>query len=224
MVAQSVADIVCPPTDFIICNTPLDDSKTRQFAQNLYNNPAHRTLVLLLNRGSRVQKTIRMANIAAFQATKNTKWSFFDSISISYNKPASCSNSRLLSLSEPGVLFYKGSQAPSPSKTAWASEKEYTNATNEWVLLPVKEETELTGLEYTYYQKFCWELVMLMLSLASPMQYNRFVYSAVDSQKQLTKGEVLSLGYFCDYMNTHCQLIVSNEKEAFEVSKILKNH
>jgi len=111
----------------------------------------------------------------------------------------------LLPLAETGFLFYKGPK-PDVTKTSWFSEG-YTNATNHWDLTPQPgEKTDLT-----HYQKFCWELGLLMYSLSAPREHRRFIYS------HSSLNELPSVFSFCRAYELEVQLYAATNEEAVKI-------
>jgi len=110
-------------------------------------------------------------------------------------------------VSEQGVILYKGS-TPDVKKTGWfAPDEQYSNATTLWNVAPSQDE----GIGSTYFQKFCWEVPMILLSMARPLEHNRFIYGLP------VNGDAAALFKFCKYYNIAVQLYVKTTKEASEL-------
>jgi hypothetical protein len=113
-----------------------------------------------------------------------------------------------LPLAEAGFLFYKGPK-PEVTKTCWFSEG-YTNATNHWDLTPQPEEK----VDLTHYQRFCWELGLLMYSLSAPREHRRFIYC------HSSINELNSVFTFCRVYEMEVQLYSSTDEEASKIIAI----
>ena len=188
-VASDVSNVVFQPADWSIVNIPLDLNKARKLADNLYNCPSNRHITLVLNRHRRKDRIKGLSCISAFD---NKNWKFMESVNIAYGKPSTCSNNGFLPLAEQGYLFYKG-DAPDAKATKWMSSGEYQNATNDWNLFP--SNIENMYFKHTYYQKFSWELQLVMKSLAGRLEHSRFIYAG--SPDSSTIPEIQSLYSFC---------------------------
>jgi len=215
-VAKDISDIVFQPADWSMVNIPLDPEKAERLANNLFNMPSHRHVSLVMNRHKRKE---RIKGLSALSAFDDKSWKFLDSITASYGKPSTCSNNGFLPLAEHAFLFYKGT-VPDPKETHWASAGEYQNATNEWVLVP--QDKESVYFKQTYYQKFSWDLQLLMLSLCGRGEHSRFIYG-VSMGASMSDAEVRSLYTFCKKYNLTVELIVSDVEKAEEILMHIEN-
>lgn len=201
-VAKDISDVVFQPSDWSVVNIPSDTAKAKRLAENLYNMPSHRHVSLVLNRHRRKDRIKGLASLSAFD---NKSWRFLDNVSVSYGKPSTCSNNGFLPLCEQGFIFYKG-DTPDTKNTAWASDGTYQNATNEWVLCP--QPIENVYFKQTYYQKFSWDMQLLLMSMCGQREYSRFIYGLAYSS--ISPVEVRSLYAFCLKYHLTVEVIVSD--------------
>lgn len=206
---KDISDVMFQPADWSILNVPSDIKSAKRLANGLYNTPSARHVSLLVNRQKRKDRLHGLANLTAF----GISWKFLDNISLSYGKPSTCSNNGFLPICEQAFLVCKG-DPPNTKNTAWASHDEYQNATNEWVLLPQSQESDL--FRETYYQKFTWSLQMIMLSLVGSVEYGRFIYGL-----PLTPIEAKSLHAFCKKYKLTAELFMTDMDEALKIINII---
>lgn len=201
---ESVGDIIFHPSDWSVVNIPSNVPDTRDAFTRLFNTPgsSHLSLVVF-----RQRKRFRLDALTAVSAIPDG-WNYLDTISITYQKPSSCSNNGLLPISEVGVLVYKGS-APEVKKTNWFS-SDYDNATNLWDLGSQEEE----GTKVTYFQKFSWEMNLLMKSLCGNLEHRAFTYTPF-----VTEAEVKSIYQFCKTYQIKAYLYAKTTKEAEKLIK-----
>jgi len=209
---MDLAECIFQPSDWSIINLPDDSSKAHKLSKNLFNMPNTRHISLLLCRHRRKDKLMAMKNLAAFSS-----WVFMDHVSIVYEKPSTASSNGLLPVSEHGYIVYKG-DSPNADKTAWF-DGEYKNATNNWALGVQEIESEF--FKSTYYQKFSWELQLLMYSLVGVREYARFIYGL-----PISETELRSLFLFCKHYQMSCDLIISGddkEQKKIKYEQLLKS-
>jgi hypothetical protein len=116
-----------------------------------------------------------------------------------------------LPISEPGYLLYKG-DAPDTKKTAWfSSDESQPNATNLWNLATQPGEGT-----WTYYQKFSWEMNLLLMSMTSPSEHNRFIYGLEPSE-----GDLELIFKFCVQHQMGVQLYA---KTHFDAESIINSY
>ena len=200
----SDSGIVMPvAADFSIINLPLSHTQTKETLTNVFNSPTSRHITLLLNRHRRKDKVLAMTNL---KIAIDVGFEYLDTVSIWYEKPSSCSNNGFLPTCEIGYLFYKGA-APDVSTTAWFGD-DTSNATNLWGVMPQEKENRPS----TYYQKFAWEIPLLLLSMAKPLEHRRFIYNA-----ELTEQELDSLFRFCKHFNTSVQLYTTDQANGLHI-------
>jgi len=171
--------------------------------KGLFNNSSSKHVTLLLNRQKRKDKVDAMSNLPL---AIDVGFEYLDTVSIWYEKPSSCSNNSFLPVCEIGYLLYKGIM-PEVKNTAWFGE-ETSNATNLWNVTPSDNEKS----NATYFQKFCWEVPLLLLTMSKPMESRRFVYDA-----ELTNTELQSIFRFCRNFNIGVQLFAKTDKEGAEI-------
>jgi len=202
-VIKSIGNIPPVAADFSIINLPVSAECARNELMSIYNSPTARHISLLLNRHKKKDKVDAMLNVTIAQSIG---FEFFDTVSIWYERPSSCSNNGFLPVCEIGNVFHKG-PAPDAKSTEWFGD-ETSNATNLWNVSPQKEEKS----QATYYQKFCWEVPLLLLSMSKPLEHKRFIYDA-----ELTDGELESLFSFVRYFNIGVQLHETSEAMALHI-------
>jgi hypothetical protein len=194
-----------PPvaSDFSIINLPLSMTGAQMELSSIYNSPTARHVSLLLSRYKRKEQLESLQNVTI---AEKVGFDFFGSVSIWYEKPSSCSNNAFLPVCETGYLFYKGAQ-PDAKATEWFGDGT-SNATNLWNVSVQEHEPS----QATYYQKFCWEVPLLLLSLAKPLEHRRFIYDA-----ELTDSELSSLFSFVRHFNIGVQLYETSESMALHI-------
>lgn len=202
-VIESIGNIPPVTADFSIINLPVNPESAKNELSCIYNSPTTRHIVLMLNRQKRKNKIDSMQNLII---AEKVGFEYFDSVSIWYERPSSCSNNGFLPVCETGHLFYKGA-APDARATAWFGD-DTANATNLWNVSPQEHEKS----QATYYQKFCWEVPLLLLSMAKPLEHKRFIYDA-----ELTDSELDSLFSFVKYFNIGVQLYSTSESMALHI-------
>jgi hypothetical protein len=196
---KGLENAIFPAADFSIINVPAEKEAAQKVFDSLYDAPCFKHVSLVTVRHKKTEKLSALANLSL------NKQKFLDSVMLTYQKASSSSNLGLLPLAEPGFLFYKGPK-PDVTKTAWFSDG-YTNATNHWDVSP--QPSEKTDL--THYQKFCWELGLLMYSLSAPREHRRFIYS------HSSLGELTSVFSFCNAYSLEVQLYASTDEEATKI-------
>lgn len=205
--AVSLSSVVFPPASWSIINLPVDAAEAQQLFRNLYNSPTSRHVSLVLSRHRRKDRLAATANIGQAKT-----WSYLDTVSIWYEKPSTCSNNGLLPIAEPGFLLYKG-DAPDAKRTEWFS-KDMANATNLWNLATQEGEGDVS-----YYQKFSWEMNMLLMSLAQPLEHGRFIYGM-----PISESEQAPLFDFCKHFGIGVQLYAKTLIEAETLVKDYEKH
>lgn len=198
--AVDLASVVFPPSSWSIVNLPVDSTEAESMFKNLYNTPTARHVSLALCRHRRKERLQATANVAQSQAIG---WGYLDTVSIWYEKPSTCSNNGLLPVAEPGFLLYKG-DTPDAKRTAWFGEN-IANATNLWNIAPQEAEDGT----YSYYQKFSWELNMLLMSLATPLEHTRFIYAM-----PVAASDWSTIFKFCKHFLVGVQLYAKTHAEA----------
>jgi hypothetical protein len=164
-VVNSVCNAIFPACDGSIVQAAVDPIEHKALMFNLWNAPTDKHVCIVLPRQRRSQTTQVLSNVANTQ-----NWNFLDCVNICYEKTVQSNASSFVKNSETGYLFYKG-DFPNLDKTKWFN-PEYSNATTTWYLSPQPEET----LRNSSYQRFCWDLMLLLVTLSQPLRYGRFVY------------------------------------------------
>lgn len=201
-IAEKLSEVAFPASDFSIINLPYDKKEASELFTNLYNSPSSKHVSLVLIRQKKSDKLKTMGNFDSIG-----DWAYLDSVHLWYEKASSSSNNGFLPVSEQGVLVHKGS-APDVKKTSWFSDnQEFSNATTLWNLAS-QENEEISS---TYYQRFCWELPMLLMSMMRPLENNRFIYGLP------IREDAHNIFKFCRQYNISVQLYVRTTKEASEL-------
>ena len=198
-VCRNINSVIFPPVDCSILNIPDDANDAKNLFSSLWNAPAVHHLSLLFCRHKKKNRLKAMSNFA------NTPFSYLDSVHIWYEKASSCSNNGFLPLSEQGVLLHKGT-IPNIKNTDWFA-SDLSNATTLWNVSVQEKEPR----QFTYHQKFSWEIVLLLLSMCKPWTYQRFIYGF--------SGDRDSIFEFCRTFNIGVQLYESTAQEANELIK-----
>lgn len=191
------------PADWSVHVIPPELDQAMALSRHLYNTPTTKHVTLLFPRSRRDDRVLCLANVKGFCEN----WIFLETVSIIYEKPSSCSNAGLLPISETGFLLYKGKEL-NIRATQWFSDNK-TNATNCWDLGVNNLEKELAGVKYSYYQKFSWEMNLLLYSMCKPLAARSFIWSI-----KLTDQEIGSIKVFCKTMNVKSQVVVKNLESA----------
>lgn len=208
-IAEDLSEVIFPPADFSILNMPHDHEEAADLFTNLFNSPTSRHISLVFCRHKRGDRLRAMSN---FDHIGN--WNYLDSIHVWYEKASSSSNNGFLPVSEQGIVLYKGS-VPDVKKTEWFSsdDTQYSNATTLWNVASQPNE----GSTSTYYQKFCWEIPLLLTSMAAPIEHKRFIYGFP------TNGDEESIFKFCKLYGFSIQLYVKTAKEASDLIERYKD-
>lgn len=163
---KSLAHAIFPAADGSIVPALLDETEHRALLHNLYHSPSDKHVSLVLPRVRRSQYTTVLQHIS-----KTQDWEFLDVVSVIYEKTVQSNASSFVRNSEPGFLFYKNS-FPNLDQTKWFN-PQFCNCSTTWHLSPQAEES----IRHTSYQKFCWELMLLIVTLSKPLWYGRFIYA-----------------------------------------------
>jgi hypothetical protein len=205
-VARSSGFALFAPADWSIINLLPSPEETKNTFNNIYQTPTNRHVMLAVCRQKRKERLQAISNVKL-----SGPFNYLETVNISYEKPKACSNNGFLPLSEPGFVFYKGN-LPSIEKTKWFRE-DYNNATNTWDL---SVQDPISEGQNSYYQRFSWELNLILLSLASPLSLRRFIYAL-----PLNEDEQKSMFEFCHKYHLKVEILVEESKEAIQ---ILKNY
>lgn len=165
-VVKSLAHAIFPAADGSIVPALLDETEHRALLHNLYHSPSEKHVSLVLPRVRRTQFIGVLQHLSKVQ-----DWEFLDIVSIVYEKTVQSNASSFVRNSEPGFLFYKNA-FPNLDQTKWFN-PQFCNCSTTWHLAPQPEE----AIRHTSYQKFCWELMLLMVTLSKPLYYGRFIYA-----------------------------------------------
>jgi len=210
-VAKDIASAVLQPTDWSIVNLQTSPGDTVKMFEHLYQTSTPKHIALALCRHKRKERLIALGT-AAYIEVEVKGFNYLETVSILYEKPKSCSNNGFLPLSEIGLVLYKGA-TPDTGKTKWFRD-DYNNATNVWDVGTQSDDEA----DVTYYQRFSWELNLLLMSLCGPLSVRRFTYGL-----PLNHDERESLFRFCKKMNLGVELLVSTPAEAIDIIKHYDN-
>jgi hypothetical protein len=200
-VVKSPKSILFTPADWSIVNLTPDAEENQAMLQSLYNTPHLRHATLILARQKRKH---RLDALSSLHSATQCGWQFLESVTISYEKPSSCSNNGFLPISEHGWLCYKGTP-PDAKRTKWFNE-EASNATTLWDVAARENE------EFSRYHKFSAELGLIMYSLCGTLEHRAFIYLA-----QPKADEMRGLYYFCKMFTLKAYLYVTSQDEAQEL-------
>lgn len=202
------------PADWSIGVIPDTPHQTQLLSKHLFNNPSSKHVTLMLSRSRKEDRIANISNIGSFYSSSTDSWQFLDTVSISYDKPSTCSNSGLLPISEFGFLFYKGVAGPNTAATSWFRDDRH-NASNLWDVSVGEYEKRVTGNKSTHHQRFSWELNLLMYSVSKPMACRSFIY-----MPKLTESEATCLALFCKEFHLKAQIITKNSEYADKIVEI----
>jgi hypothetical protein len=194
--------IACHPFDWAIANVPVVQEWSKDLFASMYNSPSTRSRILCTTRHRRKDRPGSLGNLGSIS---DAGWEYLDTVCVWYEKPSSCSNNGLLPVAEAAHIFFKGAP-PDAKKTSWFSE-EYANATTLWNLSAQKEEGA-----HTNFQKFSWEMNLLMMSLSAPLEHGKFSYFA-----PITEQEIISAHKFCKLYGLEARVYVSTEEQAINL-------
>lgn len=207
-VLQNIHDAVFPPADFSIMNIPEFPDNSKKMFSHLYNTPVSRHVCLVLCRHKRKKRASVVSNISHSEES----WNYLETVSISYEKPSSCSNNGFLPLAEIGFVLYKG-EIPDTKKTAWFGLEGETNASNMWGLSSQPDEIN----QVTYYQKFSWELALLLKSLSGVLETRRFIYG-----HEVSLDEIKNIHLFCKTYELKCRMYAGSSAEASKLIEAIE--
>jgi hypothetical protein len=196
-VVKSISDAIFQPSDWSVINIPHSEADAVNLLSNLYNSPVSNHVCLILCRHRRKFRLEALSNIRRAERD----WHFLDTVTISYEKPSSCSNNGFLPISEVGFIVYKGT-SPDTRQTKWFNDS-LSNATTMWDLRRQEDEGKPA-----YFQKFSWEMNLLMLSLSSILESSRFVYGL-----PVKREEIRTIYNFCAKFGITAQLYVESQDE-----------
>jgi len=196
---NNVSAIVFDAADWSVVSLSEEETHNKLLANNLYNTPVVSHVALVLNRNQRKKRIQAQAGTQFFLDL----WKYLETVSITYPKPNSGSNNGFLPIAETGYLFYKG-DIPNTKNTAWFQEDSgHANATNLWDL-----STQADEPENLYYQKFSWELQLLLKSMSGSLECRKFIY-AVDTNCD----ELYGIYKFCKTYCLKCKLYITDNVE-----------
>lgn len=170
---KTKSDLIIPASDVSVVNVPLISSESDKLFNAIYNVPTDRHLCLVLARHSKSDYLKALNNI-----TKIKVLDYMDEVHITYQKSSKRAGS-FTHLGESGFLFFKGGQ-PTVENTNWfRNDSNGLNASNHWDL-DIYSHTDEKNKEKgnkTIYPKFAWELGLLLMTLATPIQHKRIVWT-----------------------------------------------
>lgn len=202
-VIKNINNIPPVVSDFSIIDLPLSADEAHFSLLSIFNSPTPRHITLLLNRQKRKDRVDALMNLSIAQ---KIGFEYLDTVSIWYERPSTCSNNGFLPVCEVGYLFYKGA-APDVKTTAWFSDDK-NNATNLWNVSAQPTEPR----QVTYYQKFSWEIPLLLMSMSKPLENRRFIYHT-----ELSDPEYESLFRFCKQYKMGVQLYSTSDATALHI-------
>lgn len=171
--AKVKSDLIIPASDVSVVNVPESPSEADKLFKSIYNVPTDRHLCLVLVRHSKGEYLKALSNV-----TKIKHLDYMDEVHITYQKSSKRAGS-FTHLGESGFLFYKGSQ-PVVENTNWfRNDVNGLNASNHWDLgiYSVSDDKLKEKGERTVFPKFAWELGLLLVTLATPLQHKRVVWT-----------------------------------------------
>jgi len=189
--------------DFSIIDLPANVDEAKFILSNIFNNSNSRHIILILNRQKRKDRIDSVVNLSIAQ---KTGFEYLDTVSIWYERPSTCSNNGFLPVCEIGYIFYKG-PLPDLKTTNWFAD-EKSNATNLWNVSSQPNEPR----SVTYYQKFAWEIPLLMMSMVKPLENRRFIYNV-----EISEPEYESLFQFCRYHKIAVQLYSTSDATSLHI-------
>lgn len=204
-VVEKIGNSVFPASDISIINMPYSPIEAKTLFINLYNLPADKHLCFVTFRHRKNVKMKALGNVSELL----DDWKFFETINLSYQRPAQSNGNCLVSLSEFGILIYKGKFSPNLEKTKWFRDA-YANAGNHWDLSPQRGE----NIKATRFQDFSGEMIHLLLDLASPLEYGRVVYGFVDPE------DISNIVHFVKHWGLPIYLYASSNEKAEKIIKL----
>lgn len=170
---KAKGELIVPASDVSVVNVPISPSESDKLFSAIYNIPTDRHVCLVLIRHSKNDYLKALSNV-----TKIKHLDYMDEVHITYQKSSKRAGS-FTHLGESGFLFYKGSQ-PIVENTNWfRNDVNGLNASNHWDLgvYNTNEDKLKEKGNMTVFPKFAWELGLLLMTLASPVQHKRIFWS-----------------------------------------------
>lgn len=170
---KTKGELIIPASDVSVVNAPIVSSESEKLFKAIYNVPTDRHVCLVLVRHSKSDYLKALGNVS-----KIKHLDYMDEVHITYQKSSKRAGS-FTHLGESGFLFYKGSQ-PIVENTNWfRNDSNGLNASNHWDLgiYSVTDDKLKEKGEKTIYPKFAWELGLLLMTLATPIQHKRIVWT-----------------------------------------------
>lgn len=200
---KTKTDLIFPASDVSVVNVPENSNESDKLFKSIYNVSTDRHLCLVLARHSKSDYLKALSNI-----TKIKHLDYMDEIHITYQKSSKRSGS-FTHLGESGFLFYKGSQ-PVVENTSWfRNDINGLNASNHWDLgiYSILEDSLKEKGDKTIFPKFSWELGLLLMTLATPLQHKRIVWTLPWDENLL---------YFIKAWGLRLHLITSSDVDAYD--------
>lgn len=171
--SRTKTDLIIPASDVSVVNVPENSAESDKLFKSIYNVSTDRHICLVLIRHSKGDYLKALSNV-----TKIKNLDYMDEVHITYQKSSKRSGS-FTHLGESGFLFYKGSQ-PIVENTSWfRNDANGLNASNHWDLgiYSISEDKIKEKGDRTIFPKFSWELGLLLMTLATPLQHKRVVWT-----------------------------------------------
>jgi hypothetical protein len=171
--SKTKSDLIIPASDVSVVDVPESPSESEKLFKAIYNVPTDRHVCLVLVRHSKGEYLKALGNV-----TKIKHLDYMDEVHITYQKSSKRAGS-FTHLGESGFLFYKGSQ-PVVENTNWfRNDINGLNASNHWDLgvYSVSDDKLKEKGDRTIFPKFAWELGLLLMTLATPLQHKRIVWT-----------------------------------------------
>lgn len=165
-VMKKASEAVFPSFDVAIFPLMETESDHKDFMKALYQSQNDKQILLLIPKGEKSNKLKQLSYLKTHKP-----WKFIDSVAITYDRPGQSNGNCAIQLADYGFLYYKGVQSPHLGNTRWFRDA-YANAGNHFDLGVMEGEER----QYTQYNKFSAELIMLLVSMSFPIQVGRVLY------------------------------------------------
>lgn len=167
---KNKANMIIPASDVSVINIPIKINDFDQILKTVEAVPTDKHLVLFTSRHTKGDLLKAASNL-----TRIKNLEFLDIVHLTYQKSSRKTGS-FTHLAESGYLFYKGI-TPSVDNTAWFRGANSANASNHWDVSPYSDDKIKEQSELSIYPKFAWDIGLLLMTLAYPLEHNKLVWT-----------------------------------------------
>ena len=167
---KNKANMIIPASDVSVINIPIKINDFDQIVKSIESIATDKHLVLFTSRHTKGDLLKAVSNL-----TRIKNLEFLDIIHLTYQKSSRKTGS-FTHLGESGYLFYKGI-TPSVDNTSWFRGSGSANASNHWDVSPYSDDKIKEQVELSIYPKFAWDIGLLLMTLAYPLEHNKLVWT-----------------------------------------------